>query len=80
MEGEHGSVGIRWQVADVTRALWSVGLICDSGLKVQFGPKSAVITDASGVELCTFERRSGLYVARLKLPNTLLKGFQRPGQ
>ena len=57
----------KFQVADVTRALWSVALICDSGLKVDFATDHAVIKDKSGKELCVFERRGGLYVAQMKL-------------
>ena len=77
--GEH-NVHSTVQVADVTRALWSVGLICDSGLKVEFGQTMAVIKDAQGVEICVFRRVNGLYVAKAKLRNPLFKGFQRPGE
>ena len=77
--GEH-NVHSTFQVADVTRALWSVGLICDSGLKVEFGQTMAVIKDAQGVEICVFRRVNGLYVAKAKLRNPLFKGFQRPGE
>ena len=81
--GEH-AVNSNFQVADVTRALWSVGVICDAGLKVTFGATSASVRDSTGRELCHFERRQGLYIAKVKLENPLYKadeqGFQRQGR
>ena len=77
--GDH-QVHSTFQVADVTRALWSVALICDSGLDVRFGRESAVVVDSKGIEICKFQRRNGLYVARTRLLTPLYKGFQRPGQ
>ena len=35
-EGTPHRITSRFEAADVTRALWSVGLICDSGLQVRF--------------------------------------------
>ena len=52
----------------------SVGLICDSGLKVVFADDHAMVTDPKGVELCRFERKQGLYLATVKLKNPLYKG------
>ncbi len=72
-------VNSKFQVADVTRALWSVGVICDSGLNVKFSKERAVVLDENGVELCMFQRKNGLYVAQVRLRNPLFKGFQRPG-
>ena len=68
-----------FQVADVTRALWSVALICDSGMDVKFEKTRALILDQAGREICVFQRRNGLYVAKAKLRNPLFQGFQRQG-
>ncbi len=87
--GKQHAVESKFQVADVTRALWSVGVICDSGLKVLFDADHATVHDRKGVELCRFERRQGLYIATVKLKNPAFKqpdatpsksGFQRPGR
>ena len=74
------NVRTKMQVADVTRALWSVGVLCDAGLDPRFTDKWAKIYDAKGVELCHFNRRNGLHVATVKLRNPLFKGFRRQGQ
>ena len=70
-------------MADVTRALWSVGLICDSGLNAIFYATHAVVRDKDGREVCYFERKHGLYVTTVKLLNPLhtenSQGFQRQG-
>jgi hypothetical protein len=67
----------------VTRALWSVGLICDSGLNAIFKATHAVVQDKGGREVCYFERKHGLYVTTVKLLNPLYQesnqGFQRQG-
>ncbi len=68
-----------FQIADVTRALWSVGLICDSGFQVTFAAMSASILGKSGREICHFERRHGLYIATVQLENRMHEGFGRPG-
>ena len=81
------AVHTKFQVADVTRALWSVGVICDAGLKVTFDKDTASVRDAKGVELCHFQRKNGLYVATVKLKNPLYvkpaktpeQGFRRQG-
>jgi hypothetical protein len=78
-KGAGHAVKANFQIADVTRALWSVGLICDSGLQVTFAAMSASILDKSGRELCHFERRHGLYIATVKLENPMHEGFGRPG-
>ena len=58
-KGNKHHITSNFQVADVTKALWSVGLICDSGLDVRFKKHEALILDARGVELCRFERIGG---------------------
>jgi hypothetical protein len=77
--GAGHAVRANFQIADVTRALWSVGLICDSGLDVKFAAMSASILDRSGKEICHFERRHGLYIATVQLENPLHESFGRPG-
>ena len=78
-KGAGHAVRANFQIADVTRALWSVGLICDSGLQVTFATMSASILDKSGREICHFERRHGLYIATVQLENPMHEGFGRPG-
>ncbi len=62
------------------RPLWSVSKICDAGYKVIFEEDFAVVLDPKGKECIRFERRGGLYVARLMLRNPKHQGFQRPGK
>ena len=79
----HGSlhaVSSTFQVADVTRALWSVGLICDSGLKVDFTADHAYVKDQEGREVCHFTRKNGLYVAMVKLKNPEFKSIKAVDQ
>ena len=40
---------------------------------------SASILDKNGVEICHFERRHGLYIAKVQLENPMHEGFGRPG-
>ena len=68
-----------FQVADVTRALWSVGLLCDNGLMVEFEKAGAAVKDRSGIGLCRFERAGGLYVTKVKAQNPLYKSFHGQG-
>ena len=70
----------KFEVADVTRALWSVGLICDSGLSVKFTSERAWVLDPSGRELCVFHRTNGLYIADVRIENPIHEYFQRPGR
>jgi len=75
--GAH-AITSRFEAADVTRALWSVGLICDAGLKVDFNSKRALVCDQNGNEVCVFERSNGLYVAEVEVENP--ESFHRPGR
>ncbi len=79
-QGKGHSVTSQFQVADVTRTLWSVGLITDSGLQVTFSKDGAAVLDASGVELCHFARVGGLYLTTVKVENPAHPDFHRPGQ
>ena len=77
--GKGTNVENKVQVADVTRTLWSVGVLCDAGLDPRFWKDYAKIFDSRGVELCHFTRKNGLYVAKIKLRNPLYKSFQGQG-
>ena len=69
-KGRWHKVTSMFQVAEVTRPLWSVGVICDSGLDV----------DKTGYELCYFPRDAGgLYIATVRVRNPEHPGFTRPG-
>ena len=58
----------KFQVCNVSRPLWSVGKICDAGCTVTFDSKGATVKhSATGKDLCSFERRGGLYLANLPL-------------
>ena len=78
--GDFTQVAANFNVVDVTRALWSVGLICDKGFDAKFTKHSAKIFDERGVELCHFERRGGLYVTTVQIENPLHADFRRRGQ
>jgi hypothetical protein len=67
-----------FQVAGVTRPLMSVGRVCDQGMKCLFDDKVALVLNKDNQEVCRFERRGGLYVARLKLKSPEL--FPRPAK
>ena len=82
LKGLNGAKTIKstFQVADVTRPLWSVGRICDEGFRITFDDKKAEVIDQKGQVVCTFDRQGGLYLSKLKLKNPNLKrGFQRQG-
>ena len=66
-------------ISDVTRASWSVGLICDAGLDVKFTKDCSNIYNAKGREVCHFERKHGLYTAQVQLENPEHPDFIRLG-
>ena len=55
-----------FQVADVTRPLYSVGKICDAGAEVKFTKDRAEVT-FNGNLLAVFKREGGLYLANLEV-------------
>ncbi len=67
-----------FQVAYLTRPLMSVSQICEQGHKCVFEKDHALVISAEGATLVKFEKRSGLYVAtmRLKAPTP----FGRPAR
>jgi len=78
-KGKAHRINSRFEAADVTRALWSVGLICDSGLKVQLTSEKALVLDGGGQEICVFNRENGLYVTEVQVENPIHADFQRRG-
>jgi len=78
--GRKRPITSKFDAADVTKALWSVGLICDAGLNAQFDAKRAVILDANGVEVMVFHRANrGLYTAEVEIANPDHVDFRRQG-
>ena len=63
------------QVAEVTRALHSTGLICDTKKEVLFTESEAVVVPAGSLSrflgaikrLAEYKRKGGLYVAKMKV-------------
>ena len=83
-EGTNGKKGreikTTFQVAKVSRPLWSVGRICDEGFGVKFMKDEALVLKKDGSIVCRFKRQGGLYVANMNLKNPLFKkSFQRQG-
>jgi len=66
-----------FQVAAVTRPLWSVGRICDKGYRAVFDSKEAKIIDKKGVTVCLFQRVGGFYLGTMRLRNPHFEGFHR---
>ena len=74
-----------FQVAEVSRPLWSVGKICDQGFTTTFTKTHARITDENGKEILVFERRNGLYLGLVQVRNPKFRprndaGFARPSK
>ena len=55
-----------FQVADVTRALYSVSKMCDEGCVVTFTATEGIVTK-DGQVVARFAREGGLYVAEMKI-------------
>ena len=70
------------QVADVTRALHSTGLICDTKKEVLFTQTEAVVVPAGTLskfqgtikKLAEYKRKGGLYVAKMKVRRRVQPG------
>ena len=77
--GQEHAIKSKFEVTDVTRPLWSVGLICDSGLDVKFSKTKATVNTKEGKELCVFHRVNGLYIAKVKIKNPKHEDFGRQG-
>ena len=58
----------KFQIANVTRPLMSVGHICDQGLHVNFTQLFAIVCDSDNKEVCRFTRsENGLYICKMSL-------------
>ena len=80
INGEDVLISSTFQVAEVSRPLWSVGRICDAGYTVVFDSGHAAMYHVeSGAQAGVFSRKNGLYVGSLQLKNPSYKseGFQR---
>ena len=85
---EGSSFSSVFQIADVTRPLYSVGRMCDAGCSVSFTKDQATVRKGAKV-MAVFKRQGGLYVADLEVMNDVGKGdngdtgtegpFQRQG-
>ena len=67
----------RWQIADVTRPLQSVGELCDQGNRVTFGRGGGVIQNLAIGETSSLSRENGTYILDLWIPPAA--GFPRQG-
>ena len=65
--GENRKIKSTFQVAEVTRPLMSVSRVCDQGLTRNLTDTHAFVRDKAGNTVVKFERRGGLYIARMKL-------------
>ena len=71
----------KFQVAGISKPLWSVGRICDAGYEVRFSKSGAqIIHPASGKTVGNFERKNGLYMSTMKLRNPKSPTFARQGR
>ena len=79
VEGDVRVLQSCFQVASVTRPLMSVSRVCDQGLRCIFDDEQATVVDKkTGKEVAVFQRRGGLYIAKMKLKAPA--GFTRPPQ
>ena len=79
-KGQRRPITSKFEAAAVTKALWSVGLICDCGLDARFDAKKAIISSANGEEVCVFHRKNGgLYTAEVEILNPDHVDFRRQG-
>ena len=66
---EYQGISLRsvFQIAKIIRPLMTVGRVCDQGFKCTFDSKEALIVGPNNAVVCKFERKNGLYVAKLRL-------------
>jgi hypothetical protein len=75
------TINSTFQVAEVSRPLYSVSKICDEGCEVHFCGTHAWVTKGD-VEIARFDRERGLYVAEMilgKPSESKPAGFRRQG-
>ena len=81
LNSEGNEILSKFQVAAISKPLWSVGRICDAGYEVRFSKSGAqILHAASGKATGRFKRRNGLYVATMKLRNPKSSTFARQGR
>ena len=87
LEGQHGQVGCRWNVADVTRPLHSVSQIAgpyedDGQLDVLFNNKRCVVVPPGVVEaamkqcspVAAYHRDRNLYISDFTMSGSIQQG------
>ena len=82
VEPRGGGIRSVFQVADVTRALYSVSKMCDDGCEVHFDKDKGVVT-RNGRHVATFIREGGLYTIEMAIKGDdeeeIGSRFTRPG-
>ena len=78
-EGGGREITTTFQVAKVTRPLWSVARICDAGCDVKLTAAGAKVINKKGKTMCSFDRVGNLYKAKLDLRNPNHESFGRQG-
>ena len=66
-----------FQVADVTRALYSVSKMCDEGCQVTFTASEGTVTK-DGKVVARFVREGGLYVAEMEIVGSTADAASSP--
>ena len=77
LEMKAGNIPLKstFQVSKISKPLWSVGKLCDAGLKVEFGKAAAIVSHATTCrKICEFKRENGLYMGAMQLKTP---GFTR---
>ena len=71
-------INSRFQVAKVTRPLWSISQVCDGDLEALFTKSHAVIRDPrrGGRVLARAERQGGLYRSKMRVRNPKYRGVR----
>ena len=69
---------MRYQVADVTKPLCSVGRVCDTDKFVVFGKKGGYIKDRWGPGKLYFQRDGGVYMLRSWVPTKKVEDAETP--
>ena len=73
--------GSMLQIAQVSRPLYSVSKMCDSGASVTFTRNDAIVKDKNSKVVAKFKREGGLYVAELEFTDEgTASGFTRQGR
>ena len=68
------------QITEVSKALLSVGKICDAGYEVVFNTDGGKIIHRESGHVVNFRRIDGVYRLKLKVVGEAASGFQRPGK